>query len=246
MKRKEFGVAFKCKIKNYILKYVKGHLTIENYEQLLGFIDNRELKEEIIKELYSIRYIYKVLEGLSVKDELLIMEAKIQILSYSSIYEAIVDYLLFEKFLDTDEVKNLREKITYKHISLPKYCDRCKKHDDKDILFMYKKLEDKEQREIKFKNKLNSLFNIIDFNIYKVDEKGNKILKISSDSLKKELEEFYDYRNMIHIYKKLRDNQKGYKEYTLELAKNAFWRLKPFLEKINEYFERNENDIKLR
>jgi len=36
---------------------------------------------------------------------------------------------------------------------------------------------------------------------------------------------------------KLRDNKKKYKEYTLSLSKKAFWRIKPFLEKINEYFK---------
>lgn len=231
-------MAFNNDLKDDINKYVESHLTIDNYKELLSFIDDDYLKKEIEKELYSIRYIYKILEGLQVQNELQIMQAKIQILSYSSIYEAIIDYLLFKRLNDNEKVKNLLKKTTYKHISLPKKCDECKNHDGKKILFMFKKEDRREHREVKFKEKLNVLFEIIDFDIIVNNEK-----KITSKKLKNELETFYDYRNMIHVYKKLRDNKKDYKEYTLELSKLAFWRLKPFLEKINDFIKDLKNEV---
>ena len=236
-------MAFDSDLKTNVNKYIKSHLTIDNYKGLLSFIDNNLLKSEIEKELYSIRYIYKILEGLQVQNELQVMQAKIQILSYSSIYEAIIDYLLFEKFSNDEKVENLLKKTTYKQISLPKKCDKYKNHDGKEVLFMFKTNDKRDQREVKFKEKLNVLFEIIDFNIYIKDKKGNEILKITSEDLKNELETFYDYRNMIHVYKKLRDNEKDYKEYTLELSKLAFWRLKPFLEKINDFMKDLKNEI---
>jgi len=177
-------VAFEIKTKTYIKKYVEEHLKVDNYAQLLIFIENEELKDEIIKELYSIRYVYKILEGLQVKDNLQVIQSKIQILSYSSIYEAIIDYLLFEKFSNTNEVQQLLKKTSYKTISLPKKCDDCKFHDNKNILFMFKKEEQRETKEIKFIEKINTLFSIIDFNIYRNDGKGAKKLIVSSIELK--------------------------------------------------------------
>jgi len=140
-------MAFDNNLKKSISDYVTKHLKINNYKDLLSFLDNKILREEIEKELYSIRYVYKILEGLQVKDDLQIMQAKIQVLIYSSIYEAIIDYLLFEKFRNNEKVQKLMKKISFKRIDLPKKCDECKEHDGKEIFFMFKKMirENKEK-----------------------------------------------------------------------------------------------------
>lgn len=65
------------------------------------------MRDRLIVEFINARKIYKFFEGLQASDELLLAQIKTQVIMYVSIQEAVVNYLLFELFEETNTVKNL-------------------------------------------------------------------------------------------------------------------------------------------
>ena len=98
---------FKDELIQQINDYVTGHLPKDDwYEDYFNFIEDDKLAERLEKEYKTIRYIYKILEGLKSTDELLLAQIIIQVTFYTSIYEAMVHYLLFDKLKDQKKLKN--------------------------------------------------------------------------------------------------------------------------------------------
>lgn len=61
----------------------------EWYDDAFCFVKNRNLKNRLISEFKNARFVYKIFEELSAKDELLVAEVRMQILMYASIYDII-------------------------------------------------------------------------------------------------------------------------------------------------------------
>ena len=82
-------------VKDEIYNYCNNHLADESwYEDEFEFIEDADLRKRLIEEFKSIRFAYKLYEGLEAKDENLIFEVRYQILAYASIYEAVIHYVL--------------------------------------------------------------------------------------------------------------------------------------------------------
>lgn len=123
----------------YITEYVENHLPDEDwYDEYFDFVRDEVLASRLKIEFKNARYIYKIFEGLQVKDELLLAQVRTQIIMYVSIYEALIHYLLFDFYKNTEVVDRLLEKPTAVRINIPahklKTLEETLKHDRKEII----------------------------------------------------------------------------------------------------------------
>ena len=134
---------FEKALKDSILSYCTHDLPDDDwYKSAFSFIKDEKLKNRLIAEFKNVRFIYKVFEGLSAKDELLLAEVRMQILMYASIYEAVIHYVLFDEYYqNTQEVKDLLIHKVTKRIDIPQnkraMLSKCLCHDGKDIITSY-------------------------------------------------------------------------------------------------------------
>lgn len=204
-------MAFPEELKQTVNEYVnKHHPNQKWWEQYFDttFISDPELSNRLVQEMMAIRSIYQLLEGLRVENELLRAQAKIQIITYASVYEAVLHHIIFHTALkNTSEVQGL---LTYE-----KYVQRSLPYPNKDIIHCKEKIYTmakvngtKDERYIKFEE------------ILLVAEK----LKLIDQPLYKDLLELYNLRNAIHLQAEIK---KGIK-YELEIAQSAHGLLKSF------------------
>lgn len=103
-------------VQNYCTKDLPGDL--EWHIKKFDFIDNdNELKDRLGRAFYSARYMAKLMEALYVSGNELHPFVKFQIIQYASIYEAVITYLLWNKFKDDSEVVALGTHKAYKPVS---------------------------------------------------------------------------------------------------------------------------------
>ena len=109
-------------LKKDVLAYCVRDLPNDKwYQDKFCFIKSEELKNRLIAEFKNVRLIYKIFEGLSAEDELLLAEVRMQILMYASIYEAIIHYVLFDEYYkENPQVKKLLVQKTRKQFYIPK------------------------------------------------------------------------------------------------------------------------------
>ena len=89
-------------VQQRIYEYCYRDLNSEDYcDKLFDFILDKELKKAIIKRYMSLRFSYKIFEGIEAKDEILEFEIQSQIIGYASIYEAIFTYVLKKFYHET-------------------------------------------------------------------------------------------------------------------------------------------------
>ncbi|MFU8728608.1 hypothetical protein ACLMA8_07835 [Streptococcus suis] len=224
------------KIQEEIKRYCNNHLPNNDwYEKEFDFIHDVSLKNRIIREFKSIRYAYKLYEGITAEEEHLIFEIRSQILAYASIYEAVVEYVLETYYSDTQVYDDLvhqnnvmtkiyipeekRKKLERELIHL---VDNGTKNIEIHTFFYQRKR--KASTSIRFDAKCRAAeeLNIIS----KIYQKGNKVVA----DLPSDIIEIYEYRNAIHLIAEQRKNI----DYELELSQRAYRRMKPFIEQIKD------------
>ncbi|EKO3439090.1 hypothetical protein QXB69_002569 [Vibrio fluvialis] len=208
-------MAFEESLKNSIDTYVNGHLASRDWHlERFDFIRDVELKERLADEFISARYIYKLLEGMAADGWLLRAQIRIQVLSYASIYEAVLHHLLFEIGKSLPEVKKLREYKANKKISIPaeklKKLAKILEHDSKKIIPTYEGIAKNDETKVRF------------------DEKAKCAHKLGlvSESIRDDIIEFYEARNAIHIHAEIRKDL----NYEIQLSRKAYFRMEPFIE----------------
>jgi hypothetical protein len=195
-------------------------------------VKDDDLRYRIIDEFMGTRFAYKLFEGIEAREENQRFEIRHQILSYASIYEAVVHYVLFTLYSDTAEVLNLLQHNAYARISIPskqkKKIEALLTHDGSEIVPFRMQLRRREITQIRFDDKctvMNSLGLIHGF--------------VSSDGIlvdmKEELISIYESRNCIHLHAEQRKNL----DYELEMSKKAYLRFDPFIEQVKEGLERD-------
>lgn len=221
-------MAFSETIKKEIKKYCNNHLANDLwYEHEFSFIKDIELKKRIIAEFKAVRFAYKLYEGLGATDENLMFEVRNQILAYASIYEAVIENVLYTYYSDTDIFNKLTHHIIPIKISIPK--NKLNKlqdvllHDGKEVVPFYYAKKEKERSQIRFDDKC------------KAAEELGLIHKFTNDKgmeidLTAELIEIYSFRNGIHL---IAEQRKGI-NYELKLSKKAYRRMRPFIEQLKE------------
>ena len=218
-------MAFSEKIKKEIENYCNSHLAHDEwYENEFSFIQDAELKNRIIVEFKAIRFAYKLYEGIGATDANLMFEVRNQILAYASIYEAVLEYVLFTYYFDTDVL--MHHTIPVK-IDIPEN-KRCKlqeelSHNGKKIVPFYYSKKRKEKSKVRFDDKCRTAERLGIIHKF-INDKNEEI------DLPTELIEIYSYRNGIHI---IAEQRKGI-NYELDLSKRAYRRMRPFIDQLKE------------
>lgn len=219
---------FNNQIKENVYAYCNNHLPPRDwYESTFNFIQDGDLRRRLIDEFMGARFAYKLFEGLEAKEENKRFEIRHQILSYASIYEAIIHYVLFTLYADTAEVDNLLHHAAVAKVSIPlekkKQIEALLVHDGEEIIPYKMQRRKRGISQIRFDAKcgaMKSLGLIYDF----VDKEGSIV------DIEVELNSFYECRNAIHLHAEQRKNL----EYELEMSKKAYWRFDPFIKQVKE------------
>lgn len=214
----EPNMAFEDDTKKQIESYIEGHLAGWDWHQdRFSIISDETLKDRLADEFMSARYIYKLLEGMSADDWLLRAQIRIQVLSYASIYEAVIHHILFEDFKSHPKVIALTEFQAKKVISIPAnklaVLEKELEHDGKAIIPTYMGVGRTDITKVRFDSKAECAFQ----------------LGLIDEWLRDEIIEFYEARNAIHIHAEIRKSL----DYQLDLSKRAYRRMEPFIEQIN-------------
>lgn len=210
-------MAFEKSVKDQIARYIEAHIADEAWHvSYFGFIGEANLAKRLGEEFISTRYIYKLLEGLEADDWLLRAQIRNQVLSYASIYEAVIHHILFDVLSTEPAVIGLTEFPTKKQISIPPasmaLLVKHLEHDGKTIIPTYEAIGRTDKSKVRFDKKAECA----------------TTLGLIYPWLKDEIIEFYEARNAIHIHAEIRKSL----DYQLNLSKRAYKRMQPFKEQI--------------
>lgn len=210
-------MAFEKTVKDQITQYISAHVADEAWHiSYFDFIDDTNLAQRLGEEFISTRYIYKLLEGLGADDWLLRAQIRNQVLSYASIYEAVIHHILFDVLSTEPLVIGLVEFPTKKQISIPsasmKLLEKHLEHDGKKIIPTYEVIGRTDDSKVRFDKKAECAASLGLIELW----------------LKDELIEFYEARNAIHIHAEIRKSL----AYQLGLSKRAYMRMQAFKEQV--------------
>lgn len=211
-------MAFSDSIRKAVVDYVERDLPNDNfYEHYFWFISDVDLRERLEEEFRSARYIYKLLEGLQAKDWLLTSQVKVQILLYASIYEAVLHHVLLQEYATSPEVMTL---TSYEHrrpinISSDIWLKIQNAYKPKGPISVYETETKRiDERKIIFEDKAEAA----------------RLLGLIDQKVKDVVCNVYSLRNAIHLHAELR---RGI-AYEIETAKDAYWHLQGFCQKISD------------
>ncbi|VXB75647.1 hypothetical protein [Pseudomonas sp. 8O] len=212
-------MAFKDETKLAIKEYLGAHLADWNWHKdRFDFITDSVLRDRLADEFISTRYVYKILEGMSADSWLLRAQIRLQVLSYASIYEAVIHHILFDNLPSNPDVQLLTEFSMKKVISIPAakmaVLQSSLEHDGKEIIPTYEGIGKTDTTKVRFDRKA---------------ECAEK-LGLIEGWLKDEIIELYEARNSIHIHAEIRKSL----NYQLDLSKRAYLRMEPFVEQIKK------------
>lgn len=231
---------FEKEIKDSIMSYCLRDLPSENwYDSAFDFVKDRVLKARLISEFKNARFIYKFFEGMAAEDELLLAEVRMQVLMYASIYEAIIHYVLFDEYYQSNPVvQNLLIQNVNKPFSIPE--EKKSKltsllcHDGKTIIPYFATSQKRDITKVRFDEKCIVAFQL--GILTDIPEQSEPNADILSDIKPipnmpvfcSELVRIYEVRNAIHLQAELKKQI----DYHLALSKIAYRRMKPFLQQI--------------
>lgn len=208
---------FPNKIRSAVVKYVERHLPGDSfYKDYFWFISDVGLRQRLEEEFRSVRYIYKLLEGLGAEGWLQSAQVKVQILLYASIYEAALHHVLLQDYASAPQVTALSSYEHRKAINISadirgriqKACSPA------GPIHVYE-IETKgiDERKIVFEDKA----------------KVALALGLIDATTKGVICKVYSLRNAIHLHAELRRGVK----YEMQQAKTAYRRLKVFCEQVS-------------
>lgn len=185
---------------------------------LFDFIDTKdiELKNRLGRAFYSARYMAKLMEATYAKEDELHAFVKFQIIQYASIYEAVVVYLLREKFPEHAEVKKLCTHKAYKKLNA--LGSKTSMYFDGEELHtcVYRDTRTPWQ-SISFGDKVDCAVRV-----------GFLEEKYAQD-----IKSLFTLRNLAHLETEAEKEI----EVQIEQSKNGYWRLKPFLDGVSEFLK---------
>ena len=228
---------FSKQLKSQIYDYCENHLADADwYDAEFEFIEDSAMRERLINEFKGVRFAYKLYEGLEATGENYIFEVRHQILAYASIYEAIIHYVLYNYYQDTDEFHKMQYHTVPTRMSFSdKQMAEVKKilSRQNDQIYIYHDQERKiDESQVRFDDKC------------KTAEALGLLSKIITDQgrvidLPSEIIEIYGYRNAIHLVAEQRKRLK----YELDLSKTAYRRMRPFIDQIKAGLERDHKSV---
>lgn len=213
-------MTFDGDVQKNINAYVSAHVADESWHvAYFDFVGSAPLAQRLGEEFISTRYIYKILEGLEADGWMLRSQIRLQVMSYASIYEAVLHHLLFDCLGSVPQVVALTEHPTKKQISIPQasleLLEKHLEHDGKRIIPTYEAVGRTDETKVRFDKKAECAAE----------------LRIIEPWLKDELIEFYEARNAIHIHAEIRKSL----NYQLDLSRRAYLRMQPFKEQLTAW-----------
>ena len=225
------------KVRDEIYDYCQKHLADEEwYETKFEFIQDEMLRKRLIEEYKAIRFAYKLYEGIGAENENLIFEIRYQIFAYASLYEAVLHYVLYTYYADTQEFHKLQYHNMPARIDIPTeqlaLLNSALIHNGESIIPYHIQERKKDDSQVRFDDKCKTAEKL--GIIHKFKDKYGADVDFSS-----ELIEIYSYRNAIHL---VAEQRKGI-TYELELSKKAYRRMQPFIEQVQEKLKSDKKSI---
>ena len=181
------------------------------YVNQFFFIEDVQLRARLGRAYYTARYISKLLEGLYLSGEEAHPLIKFQVIQYASIYEAVISFLLWNRYAAHPDVLRLE---THKAlVRMPAFAQATSlKYGEEELCGCVERKRKTPRSSIPFKDKVDCAVSI-----------GFVDQKYADD-----IKQIYALRNLAHI-----ENEAD-KAIELELsnARTGYWRMKPFLETI--------------
>jgi len=176
-----------------------------------SFVSNAELQKRLGRAFYAARFISKLMEALFANGDEVHAFVKFQIIQYASIYEAVISHLLWSRYKGHPEVRILETHKALRKVDALSHLTKMKYQDEE--LFPCVVRDAKTPRNsIPFKDKVACAVRI----------------GFLDAAYSEEIETLYTLRNLAHIETEAEKQI----EVEIEQAKNGYWRMKPFLEKI--------------
>ena len=209
-----FPQHIKSAIDDYVSIYTGDDTFYQNY---FWFISAEDLRKRLTDEFKSARFIYKLLEGMGAEDWLLTAEAKIQILLYASIYEAILHHVLFAHYKSTPELDQIThyDRHVAVNVSATIRANIVKTAKPKGPLAIFEvKREPVDERKIVFEIKARTAhaLGLLDLKLTQV------VINV------------YSLRNAIHLHAELKRSI----QFDIEAARDAYWHLQGFCRQISK------------
>jgi hypothetical protein len=187
-----------------------------------SFIDNEELRNRIGRAFYSGRYIGKLMEALSPVNGDGHAFVKFQIMQYASIYEAVIVNLLWGRLAQHPEVLALQTHKAYKPIRAFASLTTMS-YDGHEVHPCLYKDTKTQKNSIPFRDKVDCAVRI----------------GFVDSAYAGDIKQTYELRNLAHIEAEA-DKQI---EVELEHARTGYWRMKPFVERISNFFATPESGL---
>ena len=226
-------------IKNAVYSYCDSDLADQAwYEKEFEFIEDSKLRDRLIEEFKGSRFAYKLYEGIEAIDENLIFEIRHQIFAYATIYEAVLHYVLYTYYDQTEEFHALQYHQAPARISISNNklssLNKALTYNGETIIPYHMQERKKDDSQIRFDDKCMAAEKI--GLISKFTNKEGNVIDLPSEII-----EIYGYRNAIHL---VAEQRKGI-EYELALSKRAYRRMRPFIGQIKMKLQEDKKSIYL-
>lgn len=210
---------FEVKTTQDVIYYVTRDIADEAWHvDFFRFISDVKLAQRLGEEFISTRCMYKILEGLAVTKWMLRAQVRQQVMSYASIYEAVLHHLLFSVFSADPKVLALKQQMGRNDVSIPPaklaLLQSHLSHGGKPIYVTQDALKKVKETSIRFDKKAECA----------------RDLGLINQALMDDLIEFYEARNAIHIHAEIRKSLK----YQIALSVKAYRRMEPFKNQIEK------------
>jgi hypothetical protein len=207
-------------IHDYCTKDLPGDL--QWHVDQFSFVSNSELRKRLGRAFYSARYIYKLMEALLASGDEVHPFVKFQIIQYASIYEAVINNLLWDHYKEHAEVKKLETHKAYKPVSALGSLTSMT-YEDEQLFTCVRRDEKTLKNSIAFKDKVDCAVRI----------------GFLESAYSEEIKFIYKLRNLAHIEAEAEKQI----EVEIEQSKIGYWRMRPFLEHVIETLAEEEPSI---
>lgn len=202
--------ATRAEIDTYVKRDIPNDLSW--YVGQFSFIADALLRERVGRAYYAARYMGKLLEATFATGNERHSFVKFQILQYASIYEAVVVYLLWNRYGDSAEVKKLETHEALTQVSALSKDTQITVDNEQAVVSVWRRKKTPKS-SIAFRDKVDCAV----------------ALGFIDAAYAEDYKRFYSLRNLAHI----ESEAERQIEVELENSREAYWRMQPFLERIH-------------
>ncbi len=202
-------------IRNAIEAYCRRDLPgdLQWHIDQFGFVADVELRKRLGRAFYAARYMGKLMEATYASGDAVHAFVKFQIMQYASIYEAVISHLLWSVYSAHAEVAALQTHKSYKPVSALGSNTQMTYGSEPVFQCVYRDTKTP-KNSIPFRDKVDCAVRI-----------GFVEAAFAGD-----IKRTYELRNLAHIETEAEKQI----EVEIEQSRQAFWRMKPFLDRIAE------------